>query len=900
MAQPLELELQVTVDKSQFIKEMDAFGRKIERSGEKTERKLTTQAKKGERNREQSQRIHQNSVSQIQKAGEAERLTNQKISQAKSQTSLAKWGAGVKAQFASIRGAMAGLGLAIGATVIVGAFKSITTAALNYGDTVADVSKATGITARDFQVLGVLAQQSGVEITTLSNAIKQIASKRVLVVFDKLNLGFTTMGERVQFLLDTAAKSETALGEMGFSTEIGKVFRDMAVNSTLAESNMQNINSIAAELAKSKSYPLISDENIKKLDELHDRLDNVKTQFKLAFIDSVAKSSGSLEKFITMLEKTFREFDFEGFTQGILTIANGIVFLGKSVVGVSNSLVALKGVGSGVLQAIGKLFDMVHAKAVRAALPVVEAMNGVLVGEEAVAAVEKAREAALAAERVVSRVAKFATKISDLGKWFVKLGASISKILPGFMTVFKLVGRIAPWIAIVGVIWDLIKAFNSLDKSAGFWTNTWRVLAFTVGKFFADIIGLLDLIPGINFGLSEKLENWRKSWKKTAEVTKESVESIVNSVKSLEGVNPSFDPLDAAFDEFKKGESERLNKIEAIRQKIMEAWSKGDSDKVDFFTVMGLNLTKSGEKLFEVPPAALENLKKALLSAKETIFKAVAKPGQKNNGLIPIGASDEAVLTTFEKLKIVVASIGDKLNQWAGFMDVAQAVATGLAVGIDAMFTSQTENQLVGIQKIIDKEQERWDRQRQNLIDAGAENTTYFKNRVVEERKLQEKLAIQERGIQAKLFDQEKGANIAGTIMNTAQGVMAAWARGPFIGAIMSGIILATGATQVAMIAAQNNPYRRAAGGFIPGQGYSDNVPVLATPGEFVVNRNASRDNADLLQAINSGNKLSANPGQSININIAGNLIARDNWVEEELIPSINNALDRGYSLRMA
>lgn len=51
------------------------------------------------------------------------------------------------------------------------------------------------------------------------------------------------------------------------------------------------------------------------------------------------------------------------------------------------------------------------------------------------------------------------------------------------------------------------------------------------------------------------------------------------------------------------------------------------------------------------------------------------------------------------------------------------------------------------------------------------------------------------------------------------------------------------------------SPVKRAAGGWIngPGTGTSDSIPALLSNGEFVVNAKASRENASLLQQINSG-----------------------------------------------
>jgi TP901 family phage tail tape measure protein len=50
-------------------------------------------------------------------------------------------------------------------------------------------------------------------------------------------------------------------------------------------------------------------------------------------------------------------------------------------------------------------------------------------------------------------------------------------------------------------------------------------------------------------------------------------------------------------------------------------------------------------------------------------------------------------------------------------------------------------------------------------------------------------------------------------------------------------------------------------GSIVPGQGNTDTVPAMLTPGEFVVNKDATRKNYDLLTAINSGNMQGLNMG---------------------------------------
>jgi hypothetical protein len=60
------------------------------------------------------------------------------------------------------------------------------------------------------------------------------------------------------------------------------------------------------------------------------------------------------------------------------------------------------------------------------------------------------------------------------------------------------------------------------------------------------------------------------------------------------------------------------------------------------------------------------------------------------------------------------------------------------------------------------------------------------------------------------------------------------------------------------------NPVKRAIGGFIPGSGNSDTVPAMLTPGEFVLNKSASKDlGPQILHALNSLGSKALTPSMS-------------------------------------
>ena len=76
---------------------------------------------------------------------------------------------------------------------------------------------------------------------------------------------------------------------------------------------------------------------------------------------------------------------------------------------------------------------------------------------------------------------------------------------------------------------------------------------------------------------------------------------------------------------------------------------------------------------------------------------------------------------------------------------------------------------------------------------------------------------------------------------------------------------------------------RFANGGVVRGQ---DNVPILAQAGEFVMRREAV-ENIGVSNLMNMNQTGRAN---SVNINVAGNMIANDEFVRDNLLPQIKKA----------
>lgn len=122
---------------------------------------------------------------------------------------------------------------------------------------------------------------------------------------------------------------------------------------------------------------------------------------------------------------------------------------------------------------------------------------------------------------------------------------------------------------------------------------------------------------------------------------------------------------------------------------------------------------------------------------------------------------------------------------------------------------------------------------------------------------------------------------------------------GPFAPAAAVGTIGVAIAGIGSIIASAMGAMKFQQGGIVPGTGFGDKVPAWLEPGEFVMNRNATRDNYGALQAMNSGGGFARGGNQvSIHMNLDGQGLTLQRKIEirdlvEEMLPTaIERALD--------
>lgn len=197
---------------------------------------------------------------------------------------------------------------------------------------------------------------------------------------------------------------------------------------------------------------------------------------------------------------------------------------------------------------------------------------------------------------------------------------------------------------------------------------------------------------------------------------------------------------------------------------------------------------------------------------------------------------------------------------------------------------------------LMDQTQERWALEEEKMRAFGMEETNFNRRRVLANEKTLKQQQAKELDLKSKAFGMDKTARASETIMNTSLAVMRAYtAAAPPLGTILAALVAATGGVQLATVLGQKNPYKRRFGGDVPGTGFQDSTLVLATPGEKVMNREAVRSNNEILELMNQG--INPQQGNTITINVDGDIVDADDFVRTKMIPALNEATRDGFAL---
>lgn len=252
-------------------------------------------------------------------------------------------------------------------------------------------------------------------------------------------------------------------------------------------------------------------------------------------------------------------------------------------------------------------------------------------------------------------------------------------------------------------------------------------------------------------------------------------------------------------------------------------------------------------------------------------------------------------LTNAERIEFSISKFASS-DTWQVATAGAQAFTS-----IMSLQSQMIQNQVDGLNHVIEMERERWKVRSEAMRESGLESSAAYRNELREFEKMDSQRQKQAQRLQSKAFEVNKRAQIAGTVMNTSQAIMNALATvKPFlpVGLIMAALAGAQGSVQVATISGQQNPYKGYAfGGEVPGKSFGDDTPILTQGGEFVATRSATRRNKKALEYANAGGTLTG--GVTVVINVQGDMVGEDYYVQTKLIPQIQRAINQGHKLNV-
>lgn len=247
-----------------------------------------------------------------------------------------------------------------------------------------------------------------------------------------------------------------------------------------------------------------------------------------------------------------------------------------------------------------------------------------------------------------------------------------------------------------------------------------------------------------------------------------------------------------------------------------------------------------------------------------------------------LGAIEEAVGTKFtaamEQLKLAIAPIGelftkmaipvinfftsviDRFNNLPDFAKTFSAFAAviiGIVIPTGTMFLGLLMNligTLVKFGAIVGSAFKGFTSGGiKGAIDAVTQATGYMNLAEIDAANSAQQLAISTEAVNAAFLQQVTASDGAQSAVMELAYAYEILTNQMLEAAVANELAFGVGATAMGQAGTRGPRVRRNRGGTIPGSGNTDTVPAMLTPGEFVVNKQATRDNLPLLKAINKG-----------------------------------------------
>lgn len=390
----------------------------------------------------------------------------------------------------------------------------------------------------------------------------------------------------------------------------------------------------------------------------------------------------------------------------------------------------------------------------------------------------------------------------------------------------------------------------------------------------------------------------------TAEVLSKKFDELANSTKNLNDIiSNSFNDISKEVNDTLESISKEADK-NPFQSLFKGFFSKEQRDelknKIDLGVQEGLKKLKEAkeklkeqfEELVKIDPKAAENLKPLFDAANKSIddgAKNLVKSGENAKDNVNKTFSDtfssiidnlefwvrkfEEIFNAFNELETV--RLDNQLSELEDYYENRNSILESQIEQEQIYADRQTEiisestsrlNELEGqlqnargsratfLQKLRAEEQARLQKAEAERI-ASANRQKKLED---EQRKLEQQKAIDLENVERKKFEIQKRANIANIIINTAFAVARALAdiKGPPTTFILAGIAGALGAVQLAAASAA----KFAKGGLLEGPSHNNGgIPIMvnggrlveAEGGEYIINKESTKNNFQLLDTIN-------------------------------------------------
>lgn len=440
--------------------------------------------------------------------------------------------------------------------------------------------------------------------------------------------------------------------------------------------------------------------------------------------------------------------------------------------------------------------------------------------------------------------------------------------------------------------------------------NLYGDLQENIGKLITSSGIFQTVLTGLGW-ITIKLTSATASLREEYQVTEEDLLDVevqaYNLTEALAKVIPVTAGMGVALSEYNRGAFGSAQGIEDAMASIKTVTAAAEATIVNF--------SATQEKI-EAKNRAIESRRKAEAERKLSEAKRLAKEKAALDELLyKSGGELEEVVdnNAFDFVKEEKDNNIARLNEISSFLDQRIALEDSYVKKQQDMHVAATSTKLddlaleyareieiaeqLGADKTLINEM-----YLENYKRIKAEETAAAEFAAIRQSAMAYQMAGDVAGALAELNDATKGSAkvtqgllALQAVMNMASGIMAIWGNpNPLVTfpqrLVQTGILGAIGTAQVIKIRSQ----KLADGGWVQGTGSSrsDNVPTMLSPRERVlsvreIERNGGQNAID--RAINAGTA----GGGGISISVAGNIIAPNEWLRDELLPAIERERSR-------